>query len=103
VGLATVCQNVAITVNSDNSIDQSSLDLKVFPNPAKDYCTFQLLGDVTSDYDWYLLSGLGQTVLQGQGNIKQQQELTLEQLSPGIYWLNVATEARHATAQIGNQ
>jgi PKD repeat protein len=55
-GMATVCQNVAITVNSDNSIDQSSLDLKVFPNPAKDYCTFQLLGDVTSDYDWYLLS-----------------------------------------------
>jgi hypothetical protein len=72
-----------ITLNSQVNIDENGFELAVYPNPANDWVTIQMVNAFT----YSIINMNGQTVLQGNGN--DQQQVNIADLTDGVYLLQV--------------
>lgn len=84
----------SIVVDSRLSLTEEELSLSVYPNPATDQLTISLTGN----FEYRLYNPNGASVMQGYGS--NVETLSLDQLSSGVYFIEVVTEAGTTTLQV---
>ena len=73
---------------------ESANEILVFPNPASN--RLWLEGDLSELDSWEIRNSLGQVMIQGPINSKSREEISMEQLIPGAYYLILkGTETQH--------
>lgn len=89
-GLSYFHTNMSLDGTVDSK-ELSRLDVKVFPNPTKDYLNIQL-ADPTADYQCIVTDMMGRQVLRTQLNTSNER-LDVSALPSGVYSLSVYTKA----------
>lgn len=91
VGLAANCTTLAVTVNACtglNETEHATNSLRIFPNPAKEQLNISISNTAVMGKTYSITNTLGQVVATGVFN-KQIMELSIQQLSAGLYQLNI--------------
>jgi hypothetical protein len=87
-----------ISYSPPESLGQNNLRLnnliKVFPNPTSNYVTLDFGNGESSVYDLKLLNNYGQVVKVISGIYTKKIKLDLNELSNGIYYIQIATEGK---------
>ncbi|HAA13999.1 MAG TPA: hypothetical protein DCE41_20840 [Cytophagales bacterium] len=90
--LAGETQNSSDCSSEKNDLSDSfasDLDLAVYPNPNQGSFTLQWSSTPTEDVTIELTNSLGQTVYRHEGTIAGNHEITVNDPSPGVYFLSI--------------
>lgn len=85
------------TVNNVSGIDESSIAIKIYPNPANNFVNIEAEGNFT----YSLIDISGKTVLRGNGNDKTQ--LNLDGLQRGAYFIQINANGTEITQKLIKQ
>lgn len=75
-------------------------NLELYPNPASQSAFLRFAGEVPADCRVTLLDLSGKTLLKVSGDGRQQMEIPLEGIAPGLYMLQVASGESRATMRL---
>ena len=80
----------------DNPLDAEIRNIHVYPNPASRYVNFSLENPLSGDYTYRIIDQHGVTILEGVLNhdLSVPQEVALNSLSNGIYFVQFRTQQR---------
>jgi hypothetical protein len=80
----------------DNPLDAEIRDIHVYPNPASKVINFQLENPLTRNYTYRVIDQRGVTILDGvlNSDLSIPQEVALNALSNGIYFVQFRTEGK---------
>jgi GH18 family chitinase len=92
---AALNQGLCGTVGID---EQQQLEAYVYPNPANDFVTISLVNSTTNN-QVAVYNALGQMVISQRFN-QSMFSISLKELEPGIYFINIANESGVASKKI---
>lgn len=74
--------------------------ITVWPNPAQETCTVEVLGGIGVLGRWGLYDSAGRQVQQGEWSVGQEkQQISTQGLAPGAYYFVLQTEGGAVAAQ----
>lgn len=82
-------QQGTLIITSLNSLKDSGIEVKVYPNPTSNFVMLTIKGDNTDDLE-YALSGINGRLLLSEKNVSQQQKISMSRYVSGIYFLSVS-------------
>ncbi len=103
-GNTASCSAIITVVDTSNNIvsvqqiDPQAIDLKLFPNPAKDKLTISTKDASVEQVQLYSITG--QLVLEHQGKGSNQIELAVQQLPQGLYVVTITTNKGRLSQKI---
>ncbi len=86
-GPDSVCQEVAVLINSLPPRGKEDLALLAYPNPTTGHLYVRLSAPSRKAYSWVLFNSLGQKVQEGNAFTNEAAALNLEPFEAGLYWL----------------
>lgn len=93
--------NAYLFVSLATGIEKQATEagLKVYPNPTNNYIFIEATGSGNSENYFYISDMTGKLVIQGKQGVHGQ-HVSLQSLSPGIYLLNVKSDAGSVSQKI---
>lgn len=90
-------EDTPVFTSAEKFIGKSSGGLKIYPNPASGQINMNLTGGQNNDYIVKILTVTGSSVFVRKMHLLSENQLSLPDLKPGLYFLSIESDKHKAT------